>query len=82
MAFLAVKYKKLGYPESDLQALDILMMKNIIPKKLTEKLQDAKRMRNIIAHEYGTLDDEIVFNSITNELEKDVKEFIRSIRKV
>lgn len=81
LAFLVVKHRKLGYPESDLQAFDILTKDKVISEKLAEKLQDAKRMRNILAHEYGTVDDEIVFNSITEELEKDVREFIKDIKK-
>jgi uncharacterized protein YutE (UPF0331/DUF86 family) len=40
-----------------------------------------ERTRNILAHEYGEVDDEIVFNSIKDELEKDVKGFIKSIKK-
>lgn len=81
LALLAVKYRKLGYPESDLEAFEILSKSKIISSELAEKLQDAKRMRNILAHEYGEVDDEIVFNSIKDELERDVKEFIKSIRK-
>jgi len=38
-------------------------------------------MRNIIAHEYGEIDDEIVFNAITEELIKDVGEFIKGIER-
>ena len=38
-------------------------------------------MRNIIAHEYGKIDDRIVFNSITKELRSDVIEFLTSIEK-
>ncbi len=82
LAFLVVKYGKLGYPESDLETFEILSKSKIIPSELAGRLQDAKRMRNIIAHEYGSVDDEIVFHSITEELEKDVKELIKSIRKL
>ena len=38
-------------------------------------------MRNILAHEYGEVDDEIVFNAVTEELEKDAIEFIKNIKK-
>jgi uncharacterized protein YutE (UPF0331/DUF86 family) len=81
LALLVVKYRKLGYPESDLEAFEILSKSKIISSELAEKLQDAKRMRNIIAHEYGEVDDEIVFNSIKDELEKDVREFVKSTKK-
>ena len=37
-------------------------------------------MRNILAHEYGKIDDEIVFNAIKSELEKDANEFVSAIR--
>lgn len=81
LAILIIKYQKLEYPDSDLQSLDVLAKEEIISEKLADRLQDAKRMRNIIAHEYGSIDDEIVFNSITEELEKDVREFIKSIER-
>lgn len=80
LAFLIIKEKKLKSPESDIEAFDILLQNKIIQPKLAGKLQDAKRMRNILAHEYGKVDDEIVFNSITSELEDDVKEFLKEIK--
>lgn len=81
LAFLIIKDNKLKIPEEDTEAFDILANENIISLELAQKLKEAKGMRNIIAHEYGKIDDEIVFNSITEELEKDVKELIKSIRK-
>ena len=81
LTFLFIKERKLSLPESDLHAFDILLQNKIISSELTEKLKDAKSMRNIIAHEYGSIDDEIVFHSITEELEKDIKELIYIIKK-
>lgn len=80
LAFLVIKEKKYLSPESDLHAFEILSKNKIISVEFSEKLQDAKSMRNIIAHEYGEVDDEIVFNSLKDELEKDVKEFIGCIK--
>jgi len=82
LAFLLIKEQRLPYPESDLQAFDILSKNKIILPELAGKLQDAKRMRNILAHEYGEVDDEIIFNAINEELEKDIKTFIKSVKKV
>lgn len=79
LAFLIIKDKRFELPEEDKETFDILAKEKIISKKLAEKLKDAKGMRNIIAHKYGKIDDEIVFESITEELEKDVKEFIKKI---
>jgi len=39
-------------------------------------------MRNIIVHEYGKVDDELVFEAISEKLEQDVKEFIKAIKLV
>ena len=64
LAFLIIRDKDLKIPEEDKEAFDVLSEKGIIPEKLAEKLKDAKGMRNLIAHEYGSIDDEIVFHSI------------------
>lgn len=82
LAFLVIKDKGFRTPEEDKQAFDILAEEKIISKELNERLKDAKGMRNIIAHEYGKIDDEIVFESITEELEKDVITFIKNIKKI
>ena len=79
LAVLTIKYKNLPYPQDDKNAFEILAKNNIISEKLSERLQDAKGMRNIIAHEYGKINNEIVFESITSELEEDAKEFINKI---
>ncbi len=80
LAFLVIKDKSLKIPEDDKGAFDILSEKEIISKKIAEKLKEAKGMRNLLAHKYGSVDDEIVFESVTEELEKDVKEFIKQIK--
>lgn len=79
LAFLAMNYKKLKFPEYEKEIFDILKNNKIISENLSKRLKDAKGMRNFIAHQYGKIDDEIIFNSITEELNKDVDEFIKSI---
>jgi len=81
LAFLVIKEHKLKIPEEDKQAFDILNEADIIPKELKETLKDAKGMRNIIAHKYGKIDDEMVFESLKEQLTHDVEEFIRQIKK-
>lgn len=81
LAFLMIKNKGLRIPEEDKKAFDILAGEEIISKELAAKLKDAKGMRNILSHQYGHIDDEIVFESITEELDRDVKEFIGCMQK-
>ncbi len=80
MAFLIIKDRGFEMPEEDKEAFDILAKEKIISLELSEKLKDAKGMRNIISHQYGNVDDEIVFKSITQEIEQDVEEFIKNIK--
>jgi len=80
LAFLIIRDKGYKIPEEYKEAFDILANEKIIPQELSIRLKEAKGMRNIIAHEYGKTDDELIFHSITQELESDVSELIKSIR--
>lgn len=84
LAFLTVKHLKIEIPAqvSDMEIFKILADKNIISKELAKKLQDAKGMRNIIAHEYGKISDETVFEAVSSELKRDVEEFISNILEI
>jgi len=82
LAFLLIKERKFRTPEDDKGAFDILAEENVISIKLATKLKDAKGMRNIIAHQYGNVDDRTVFESITEELARDVHDFLRDIKKL
>jgi uncharacterized protein YutE (UPF0331/DUF86 family) len=79
LSFLMINFKELKYPEEEKEIFDILKDNKIISENLSKKLKDAKGMRNFIAHQYGKIDDEIIFNSVTEELENDTKEFIKVI---
>ena len=76
-----IKEKKLRIPEDDIDAFNILLENKIIDNYLAARLKNAKGMRNIISHQYGKIDDEIVFESITEELNRDAKEFVEKIKK-
>ena len=80
LAFLVINEKQFKKKEDDLNVFDILAENNIISLELSKKMQDAKGMRNIIVHEYGKIDDEIVFEAISSELERDVRNFINIIK--
>tara|TARA_Y100000310_G_C20661242_1_gene804917 strand:+ start:1239 stop:1649 length:411 start_codon:yes stop_codon:yes gene_type:complete len=79
LAFLTIKSKKLELPEDEVDAFRILENHKIITNELCTKLKLAKGMRNFIAHQYDKIDDELVFDSIKNNLENDIKDFIKAI---
>ena len=72
LAYLIVRMKQWQSPEDEEHVFDILFNQKIISSGLMERLKNAKRMRNFIVHEYGEIDDEIVFNAVKDELEGDV----------
>ena len=82
LAFLIIKYKKLKLPEDDIDAFNILLENKIIEKDLASRLKNAKGMRNIISHQYGNVDDRIVFESVSEELDADAKKFVSVIQKI
>lgn len=80
LAFLVIKQKRLKIPEDDIDAFNILLSNDIINESLSKRLKNAKGMRNILAHQYGKIDDRIVFEAIANEIGKDIAEFIRAVK--
>ena len=81
LAFLIIKEKKYKIPEEDKEAFEILAKEKIISLETAQKMKEAKGMRNFIAHEYGKIDDKIVYTAITEEIEKDTKQLLKEIRK-
>lgn len=81
IVFLLIKLKRLRIPEDDADAFQVLLENKIIDEQLATNLKNAKGMRNVIVHQYGKVDDSVVFTSITEELESDVRKFIEAILK-
>ena len=80
LAFLVIAKNKFKVPEDDIDAFKILSEKKIISEELCKKLKDAKGMRNILAHQYGKVEDNQVFDAITEQLDNDVKQFIKEVK--
>lgn len=80
LSFILIKKFKFNIPEDDIDSLKIIFENKIITKELFNKLKDAKGMRNLIVHQYGKIDNIIVFDSLDNLIE-DVNEFISQIGK-
>jgi len=78
LSFLIIKEEKFEIPENN-EIFEVLLNKEIINKNIYQKIKKAKGMRNIIAHKYGEIDDEIVFESLTEELIPDITNFLEVI---
>lgn len=81
LAYLTIKIFNLSTPETDPNAFEILSKSNKISDGLAERLIKAKNMRNILSHQYEKVEDEIVFDALTNELSKDAEQFIKELNK-
>lgn len=81
VAFLIIKEKGLDLPEEDKATFDVLAAAQLIPVDLANRLKQARGMRNILAHDYGRIDDELVFESVTNEIVRDARAFLMKIKK-
>ncbi|MBI5224611.1 DUF86 domain-containing protein [Candidatus Micrarchaeota archaeon] len=81
LAYLVIKDAGLSLPEDDKEAFSILEKSGHIDANLSQKLKEAKGMRNLIAHEYGSVDDELVFDAITSEIIRDSRLFLKAIKK-
>ncbi len=81
LAFLIIKEKKYKIPEEDKEAFEILAKEKEISSEISQKMKEAKGMRNFIAHEYGKIDDKLVYTAITEEIGKDTRQLLKEIRK-
>src|SRR3989344_2058823 len=82
LAFIVITLKKFRVPDDDIDSFRILEENGIIDDELYNRLKDAKGMRNFIAHQYGQINDKMVYEAIKEELRKDIKKFIEIIQKL
>ena len=81
LAILLIRFKEINYVDEDEKAFSVLLKNNLINESLYKRLHNLRGMRDHLAHRYGEINNEIVFNAIDNELEKDISEFLDIIEK-
>lgn len=80
LADAVIAYKNLRKPTTMGEAFYILEEEGIISKILAEKMIKMTGFRNIIAHDYGKIDYDIVYDILHNRL-KDIEELLKRISK-
>ncbi|MFH0836844.1 MAG: HepT-like ribonuclease domain-containing protein, partial [Candidatus Aenigmatarchaeota archaeon] len=61
-----------------------LAEKHIISKNLIKKIRIMKKFRNVLVHQYGMIDDRIVYNNLRSKLDDFnifKKEILRILKK-
>ena len=79
---ILIREKGFQSPEEEDESFEILNKEGIIDSALFIKLKNIKGMRNILAHQYGEVDDKIVYIAINEEIHADAKEFLEIINKI
>jgi len=80
LAILIIKERGFDLPSDDKRAFDILARGELISEDLAFRLKKAKGMRNFLVHRYDDINDEIVYDAISNEISKDTKEFLELLK--
>lgn len=78
---LIVSELRLGLPSEEDDLFERLEKAGIISSEMKESLKKMKGFRNLLVHEYGQVDDEIVYDMVKNRL-SDFTGFKKEIIKV
>ena len=73
---------KLGLPADEEAVFDKLKDKGIITKGMAVILKEMKGFRNILVHKYGIVDNELVFENLSNlqDFDKFKEEILNSLK--
>jgi len=81
---LIVSGANLGIPGKEIDILEALEKKKIISKKLNSELKEMRGFRNILVHEYATINDELSFEILKTKInsftlfKKEITEFMKN----
>lgn len=78
LAEAVVAYKNLRKPATLRESFEILRENNVISQELQEKMRVMVGFRNAMAHQYESIDYDIVFEVLQSRL-ADIEEFIEVI---
>ena len=80
LAEAVISFKGLRKPTTMRESFDILYEESIIPLELNERLIRMVGFRNILTHDYESIDYDIVYKVLKKDVE-DIKWFIETIKK-
>ncbi len=75
---LFVSGLRLGLPSEENDLFDKMQKKGILSEEMVSTLKEMRGFRNILVHEYATVDDELVFGMLKTRLE-DFRNFKKEI---
>lgn len=75
---LFVSGLKLGLPAEENDLFNKVQKKKLLSKKIVSVLREMRGFRNILIHEYATIDDELVYEKTKTKL-KDFEDFKKEV---
>lgn len=78
---LVIAGKSLGLPKDNRDTIRKLADNKIIPKKLSDRLEDMVGFRNLLVHRYGKVDDSRAYHYLKEDID-DLYEFAEMIEKL
>lgn len=75
---------RLGLPSEENDLFNKMQKKDILSREMNLILKEMRGFRNILVHEYATIDDELVFKATNTKLEdfrKFKKEILNALKK-
>ena len=75
---LFVSGLKLGLPSEENDLFDKMQKRKIISKKMCSLLKEMRAFRNILIHEYASVDDELIYEKAKTRLD-DFKAFKKEV---
>ena len=69
ICYIVHKGKNIGIPKDDDSVINNLYKNKAITKEIKDIISELNGFRNIIVHKYGTVDDELVFENIKENLQ-------------
>ncbi len=74
-----VSYYNLGKPSTYSDCIELIAKYNYINQTTKEKLIGMTGLRNLLIHEYSTIDNEILYSLLENL--NDISEFIKNLKR-
>lgn len=78
MCRLFVSGLRLGLPSEENDLFDKMLRKKVLSKEMNSLLKEMRGFRNILAHEYAAVDNELVFKTTKEKLD-DFKKFKKEV---
>ncbi len=76
--FMVYSDKDLGIPADEEDILNKLKKEKIFSKEIIKLVKDMKGLRNLLVHKYGEIDDDLVYDLLTERL-SDFDKIIKDI---